>query len=424
LSLKLPLFPKNETYINVLLTIFAILTTIMVFIRIPNDKNNLSVAVLFDDDPSILFYSGKETIGENVKLVIPLLGIKEDPKAFLKKVDGKYVGIMEFYGDTNFVRDFYRLTHYKKIVKVHYVKPKEINKYNSYGLFKRFWRAVMERSVEVIITPKADIVSDALNRFGAFFQVSNHIPEPDKTSFNTRFFGIILSLYAILQAPFSVLAFIFFKDYWLFVSVISIIGTIAAYFSSQNRFAKVANIFILGMLTNFALYSFDYINDLEVYRGVKISLAALPVIVALATFNELFSEKKIKSWQIVSTAIIGAVAIIFMILRSGNYGYVLDVEEKIRLMLENVFIIRPRIKELIFLPMFFIADEIDNDYIKGLLTFFGTFGLVSVFNSFCHLKAPIYIVFYREITTLLVTVVIYLLLSLIRNLILIWTRKK
>jgi len=113
-----------------------------------------------------------------------------------------------------------------------------------------------------------------------------------------------------------------------------------------------------------------------------------------------------------------------MLMRSGNYGYVLDFEEKIRLTLENVFIIRPRIKELLFLPMFFIAGDIDNEFISGILTFFGTFGFISIFNSFCHIKAPIYIVFYREITTVLVALVIYLIFSVMRNLWLVWTNKK
>jgi len=74
--------------------------------------------------------------------------------------------------------------------------------------------------------------------------------------------------------------------------------------------------------------------------------------------------------------------------------------------------------------MFFVAGDIENEFISGILTFFGTFGFISIFNSFCHIKAPIYIVLYREITTLLVTIVIYLALSIMRNLILIWTRKK
>ncbi|WP_448377262.1 DUF5693 family protein [Fervidobacterium sp.] len=422
--MKFPLFPKNEIYINIIITLFTVFITIMMFFRIPNDRNNLSVAVFFDNDPSVLFYTGKEEITENVKIVIPLTDVEENPKDFLNKVQGRYVGIMEFYGDINFVQEFYQTTRYNKIVKVHYVKPNELVRYNHYTLFKRFWRAVMERSVEVIIIPRSEMVLESLNLFKDFFQVSTRIPEPDNTNWNSKTFGIILALYVILQAPFAILAFIFFNDYWLFISIISIIGTVAAFFSSQNRFTKVANIFILGLLTNFSLYSFEYLNDLQVYRGVKLSLLTLPIVVAFSTFGNLYKEKRINLRHIIATSIIGILAVIYMILRSGNYGYVLDMEEKIRLTLENIFIIRPRIKELLFLPMFFLAGELENAFLKGLLTFFGTFGLVSIFNSFCHLKAPIYIVFYREITTVLVAIVVYLVFVLIRSMVLIWTRKK
>ncbi|MGQ9856961.1 MAG: DUF5693 family protein [Fervidobacterium sp.] len=422
--MKLPLFPKNEKYVNIIITIFAILSSIFIIGRVANDRYNLSVAVYFETDESILFYSGKEKIDDKVKLVIPVQGIEISLEEFLKKIGDRYVGIMEFYGDTKFVQDFYRATGYRKIVKVHYVKPQELAKYNSYTLFKRLWRSVMERSINVIVLPEGQISTEALSEFKKFFQVQSNIPEPDTTNWRNRIFGLMLGIYVILQAPIGVILFLLFNNYWLFVSVISIFGTITAYFTSQNRFTKVANVFILGILTNFALYSFEYLNDLEVYRGVKISLIILPLIVALITFRDLYKEKSIKKWHIITTGIVGIAAVGYMLLRSGNYGYVLDFEEKLRIMLENMFIIRPRIKELLFLPMFFIAENVENKFLSGILTFFGTFGFVSIFNSFCHLKAPIYIVFYREVTTILVAIVIYLILNIFKNLFMVWTNKK
>jgi len=422
--LKLPLFAKNETYINIILTVFTLVLSVFIFVRIPNDRNNLTVSVFFDDDPSILFYTGSEEINDEAKIIIPLEGIKERTEEFHKKIGTRYVGIMEFYGDTEFVRNFYKATGYKKIVKVHYVKPKELSRYNSYSLFKRLWRAVMERSIDVIVLPKSQIAKEALELFGDFFQVQSGIPMPDNTNWNAKISGILLGVFVALQAPFTILGFALFKQYWLFVSIVSIFGTLAAYFSSNNRFTRVSNVFILGLLTNFSLYSFEYLNDLEVYRGVKVSLVMLPLLVGLLTFRELYQKSSIKRWHIVTTGIVGGIAIVYMLMRSGNYGYVLDLEEKIRLTLENLFIIRPRIKELLFLPMFFIAGDIENEFISGILTFFGTFGFISIFNSFCHIKAPIYIVFYREITTILVALVIYLIFSVMRNLWLVWTNKK
>jgi len=54
----------------------------------------------------VLFYTGNEDISGDVQLVIPMEGVKEDSKEFLEKVNGRYVGNLEFYGDQGFVKKF------------------------------------------------------------------------------------------------------------------------------------------------------------------------------------------------------------------------------------------------------------------------------------------------------------------------------
>jgi len=158
--LRLPLFPRNETYINIILTIFSFFLIISFLIRIPMDRSHISVSVFFNDDEQLLFYTGNEEISDKVKIIIPMddLAETESVQDFLKKVDGRFVGNLEFYGNQEFVKKFYKETHYDKIVKVHYVKPEELPKYDDYTLFKRLWRAVLERSVDVIVLPRADVV--------------------------------------------------------------------------------------------------------------------------------------------------------------------------------------------------------------------------------------------------------------------------
>ncbi|HOQ40244.1 MAG TPA: DUF5693 family protein [Fervidobacterium sp.] len=424
--MRLPLFPRNETYINIILTIFSFFLIISFLIRIPMDRSHLSVSVFFNDDEQLLFYTGNEEISDKVKIIIPMddLAETESVQDFLKKVDGRFVGNLEFYGNQEFVKKFYKETHYDKIVKVHYVKPEELPKYDDYTLFKRLWRAVLERSVDVIVLPRADVVSTAYERFRDFFQISQEIPAPDSANWNNRIYMILLGIFVSLQMPIAVLSFLFYSNYWLYISVVSIIGTIALFFSSRNKFTQIANYLVLGLLTNFSLYSFGYLNDLELYRGVKISLVALPIIVALNIIYEIIKEKKVSKVYIILSSIAGALAIVYLILRSGNYGYVTNFEEKVRLLLENIFIIRPRIKELLFLPMFLLSDTVENKYWKNILLFFGSIGLVSIFNSFCHIKAPIFTVVYREVVTILVSAVIYAVGLIIKDLVLIWTGKK
>ncbi|MGC8955524.1 MAG: DUF5693 family protein [Fervidobacterium sp.] len=419
--MKFPLLPKRENYINIVVTIFSLIVLGLIFFRIPIDKANTAVAVFFENDSRVLFYTGKENISNDVQLIIPMKGIKETTEDFYKKVNGRYVGNLEFYGEENFIKEFYKTTKYKNIVKVHYIKPEEITKYNAYTLFKRFWRAVVERSVEVIVIPYSKTSIDAFDMFKNFFQVSTTIPKPDNTDWNNKIFGLLLGVFVSLQMPLAIIFFLFFKSYWLYVSMFSILGTIVCYYSTKDKFTKIVNFVILGTLTNFSLYSFDYLNDLETYRGVKLSLILLPITVFLIEFTKLRREQLVTRKQMFVFSIIALPVVVYVILRSGNYGFVTAFEEKVRMTLENIFIIRPRIKELIFLPMLLLATDLENPFINSVFAFFGTLGLVSTFNSFCHIKAPIYVVFYRELITVIIAVATYFLILTFKNLIKIWT---
>lgn len=426
--MKIPLFPKNENYINVIIAFFSIVIIFTMFFRIPVDKSNMAVAVFFDDDNRILFYTGKEEITQDIQLIIPYEEVKISEEEFFKRVNGKYVGNLEFYGDQAFIKRFYEKTHYNKIVKVHYVKPKELQRYNSFTLFKRLWRAVVERSIEVIILPDSNTSLEAFEKFNNFFQVSNQIPKPDNANWNNKTFSIILGIFVSLQMPVAIFSFLFLKTNWLFVSIASIFGTIACYFSTRNNFTRIANFFILGALTNFSLYSFEYLNDLQTYRGVKISLIVLPTLVALKIMLSVKTENKSRRVSIDKKQVLFFVILLisvstYVLLRSGNYGYVTDFEEKFRLLLENVFIIRPRIKELIFIPILLLSTDFKNEYLSKVFSFLGTFALVSIFNSFCHIKAPIFVIFYREIITIIVGGVIYSIIIIIKNLVSVWTGK-
>jgi len=94
--------------------------------------------------------------------------------------------------------------------------------------------------------------------------------------------------------PIAILGFLLYSKYWLYISVMSIIGTIAMFFSSKNKFTQIVNFFLLGVLTNFSLYSSPYLNDLDLYRGVKISLVALPIVVAAKITLEIIKKKDFK----------------------------------------------------------------------------------------------------------------------------------
>ncbi|MFN6991131.1 MAG: DUF5693 family protein [Fervidobacterium sp.] len=437
--MKFPVFSKNENYLNILILIFSFILLASMFLRIPIDRNNLSVFVTFVNNKHILFFTGKEEINDDVLIVIPIAEMDETKikiDEFYKKINGRYVGNLEFYGNTKFVREFYQKTVYKKILKVHYIKPQEIERYNTYSLYKRLWRAIVERSVEVIILPDSEMSKEALEIFANFFSVSNRIPEPDNTNWNTKFFSILLGIFVSLQFPMAIFSFLFFKTQWLFITIVSILGTIACYYSTKSNFTRLVNFFILGALTNFSLYSFSYLNDLEVYRGVKVSLILLPLVILLNTIfsyiktfkaskKEYYTHRKEKLTKLEMLVFItlSVLVLFYVVLRSGNYGFVTRFEENLRLTLENIFIIRPRIKELLLIPILLLSKEITNEKFKKLFELLGSLALISIFNSFCHIKAPIFVVFYRETVTIIVGIVLYTIIYIFGKLVNIWTGK-
>lgn len=433
--MKFPLLAKNELYLVTVTAVFLAFGIVSVLFRTPVDRSQMDFTVFFESDSRVFFFDGSKLPDDvGCELVVPVKDVPTDRRtveAFSSAVKDRYVGNLEFYGNPEFIRQFYEVTQYSKIVKVHYVKSEELQRYNPDTLFKRLWRAVVERSVEVIILPDDELSRKAYEKLTAFFSVSKSIPKPAHVDFKNKFYGTLLGLYVTFHMPAAIFGFLFTRDYSIYVSLMSILGTIVLFFTSKNRFLTVTQFITLGILTNFALYSYPYVNDIYTYRGVKLSLVALPLTFAAFRIKELISlseqRKELAKFMKLKLTILlltGTAALVYAILRSGNYGFVLTFEEDFRLILENIFIVRPRTKELVFLPMLFFASTINDEFWSSFLTFFGTFGLVSIFNSFCHIKAPIFVTFYREIVTVLLASAIFVLLSILRSLILVWTRQK
>lgn len=433
--MKFPVLARNEVYLVIVTTVFLTLSVVSVLLRVPVDRSQMAFTVLFEDDPRVFFFDGSK-LPEDTKfeLIVPLKDVPTDRKTvetFSNLAKDKYVGNLEFYGNPEFIRQFYESTRHAKIIKVHYVKPEELQRYNAETLFKRLWRAVVERSVEVIVLPKGELPTEAYKKLTSFFSVSKQIPESSSVDFKNRLFGTLLGLYVSFHMPVAIFGFLLTRDYTIYVSLMSILGTIALFFTTKNRFLNVAQFLTLGVLTNFSLYSYPYINDIYTFRGVKVSLVALPITYAIIQLRKLLSLRrsqketaKFLKLKIAVLLLTGVLVLTYVILRSGNYGFVPNFEEDVRLVLENIFIVRPRTKELVFLPLLFFGMVIDDEFWRVVLTFFGTFGLVSILNSFCHIKTPIFVTVYREIVTILIAGAVFVLLSIFRSLILVWTHKR
>lgn len=178
-----------------------------------------------------------------------------------------------------------------------------------------------------------------------------------------------------------------------------------------------------GLYINSFLSHTKFILEMEFYRGVKLSLI-LPVLIFTAIYilkigykrplnqmkeNQFYIEDlkrllntKIKVMHLALIGVIGILGYIY-IARTGHETAikVSGYEIMFRNFLERHLIARPRSKEfLIAFPSVMMAVYFVSKRIKPLVfpfAFVGMIGYTSVINTFCHLRAPIYLSFYRTI---------------------------
>ncbi|SHH50522.1 DUF5693 family protein [Thermosipho atlanticus] len=386
------------------LIIFILLAFTLSFVRFTNDLNNLKVKILFQDDPTLFFYNSPTNIPKNTEYVILKDITSLNTSEFLKKLGNKKLGILEFNDSEILAKEIARMLPETQIINVHYIKPEELQNYNENTLFKRLWRAVIERSIDLIIVPRTELTEAIYNKFINYFQIEEPSPYI-VNNYYQKLFGILLGIFVSFYFPYALFGFLlFYFSYPIFVSVISTLGTIVLFFKIKDNFLKFFAFFTLGIFTNLSLYDFYHVNNIEVYRGVKVSLGLLPLILLFISLFRKKTESK-KAFKIF--ALLFLVFGIYYIIRSGNNGFILSFEKVFRETVENLFIIRPRTKELLFYPFLLISVLFTTQPWKDIFEIFGSIALVSTFNTFCHIRAPLFINIYRELITFLIALSIY-----------------
>lgn len=395
-------FSHNLIFISLLL--FVLLAFFSSFLRFQNDLENMKVKILFQDDPSVFFYTSETSIPQEAKYVILKDATSINIKTLVENLGARKFGVLEFNDSENLAKEIAKTLPNDQIINVHYIKLAELEKYNERTLFKRFWRAVVERSIDLIITPRNNLTEKVYEEFVKFFQIDEPSAYLPKHDFQ-KIFGIILGAFVSFYFPYALFAFpIFFYSYTLFISTISILGTLVLFFKIKDQLLRFFAFFTLGIFTNLALYDFYHLNNIEVYRGVKISISLLPaLLLILLVFRHKSELKGTLKFFIPLFFIFG----VYYILRSGNNGFVLSIEKNFREYIENIFIIRPRTKELLFYPLLLMSNLLNRKLWKDIFEIFGSVALVSTFNTFCHIRAPLFINLYRELITILIALFIY-----------------
>lgn len=147
-----------------------------------------------------------------------------------------------------------------------------------------------------------------------------------------------------------------------------------------------------GSLIGSAAAMPSFFVKLEQLRCIKIALI-VPLILSIFIVYKNINFKKPVIWEeiLIFLTLIGIAGI--CVLRSSNnqIGIVSDLEMKLRLLLENIFIFRPRFKEFLFghplliAGLYFFKNKNKN---FRILIIPGLTGQVSIINTFMHIHTP------------------------------------
>jgi hypothetical protein len=186
--------------------------------------------------------------------------------------------------------------------------------------------------------------------------------------------------------------------------------------ASVKFLSAVATSAVGGLLIAALLSSRSFMLKIDQFAGVKLA-HLVPLLLVLAVYaaglawqrgtwteqkkrasdalRSLFSQP-ILIWQAVGLLVV-LVLIALVLARSGNEPGVgvSSIELRARAILDQIFYVRPRTKELLFgHPLFFLGIALAVTGRRSWAVPFivlGTIGQVSLLNTFCHIHTPIFL---------------------------------
>ncbi|MCS7174479.1 DUF5693 family protein [Pseudothermotoga sp.] len=344
-----------------------------------------------------------------------------DAKIYAQQADsyGTWIGMLEFNDSTDFVKKIVMLRRdHKKFFRIHTIRQEEVEKMKLTNsmIYYRFRRAILERSIDMIwIQPLENVdIKWVLEKIEHQFGKPKDTPQPNDTSFHFQwlaFIAMVLLLFSqkpllgILAAP------LWFLNRSLAVSVVSILATVFIYSYRKKEILPILYL-ILGLLTNAALWDFWHVNDLNVYRGVKLSISLLPLFVLAKTVMKEWNWLR-RYWPLGFAVLAGAG--FYYLSRSGNTAFVTNLERQLRDTIEGFLWVRPRFKEIIGYPAFSLWLSFGNFKWAFLFELLGSIALVSTFNTFCHIKTPLMVSLYRSVFSILIGYLTLMILRRVKN---------
>ncbi|WP_448522987.1 DUF5693 family protein [Pseudothermotoga sp.] len=412
--------PSRLKKIAEIVSFVSALMCLAIFVpsRFLAEKKDLAYSVgLSIDDDRILLPSGKivyiidpsEQIEPGMEYVTFRGDFSSyDPKTYADQADqyGVWIGMLEFNDSTSFVKKVESIRKKpEKFFRIHTVRQEEVEKMRLTDsmIYYRFRRAILERSIDMIwIQPLENVnVEGILARIEKQFGKPKGIPSPNSGSFKLQWFAFLsMVLLLFSQRPLIGIftAPLWFWNHSIAVSIVSILATVLLYSHRKKHLLPVFYL-ILGLLTNAALWDFWHVNDLDVYRGVKLSLSLLPFFVLMKSV--IREWKWLKKYWLLGVAVM-AVSGFYYLSRSGNTAFVAYFERQFRDVLEGLLWVRPRFKEIVGYPAFALWLSFPNFKWSFVFELLASVALVSTFNTFCHIKTPLIVSLYRSIFSIVV----------------------
>lgn len=198
---------------------------------------------------------------------------------------------------------------------------------------------------------------------------------------------------------------------------------------------SLAILLIINMLGAYtvvtSLADIRYIMNVKIFSGVKVAFLT-PLLLFFVNYYCCFSEDgslknkiveflhKQPNYLVLFILMLGAVAVYIYLGRSGNTSgiTVSSLEIRLREILENLFLARPRFKEILIgypalMAMVFLYHKYKQTAITLVLGLGVMMGSISMVNSFCHVFTAVTISLNRTMGGLLIGILLGLLLIMV-----------
>lgn len=416
-----------------------------------NNKDVIEYVInQWPSDSNLVIFQGKE-----------VLGYPQHLKEAADLLEGKTWGFIEFanqYGE----KELARLTDYN-LVRVHSITPKEMERIDPQKAHERYLRAVRERGARVLyLRPfeflsweenlvRISILKDGLEEEG--FQLGEPKPKPFFKSSFWLFWPVLLG---IVVCGIELMHLLGFKNrssvYTAFVALVAItilylkgytvlarqvsafgaavvfptlaIGKVAEGLKNGRKNLGYLVLTVLGytfvgvLFLTASLLDLRFVIKVEQFLGVKLMHILPPILslwICIRYLGVGWSKEKFFGffWPLRWSHVLLFVFVILIgFIYIGRTGHdwglpVPQIEEDLRVYLEKVFLIRPRLKEafighpVLFLALFLGAFSASIWYLPYLLAI-GSIGVTSVLNTFSHAHTPFMVSLIRTFWGLLI----------------------